>query len=109
MPRLWRAGIKNMDVKNLLKDVQNLTDYEFKQRLGKLVRENYKYRNLSTGNKKIVFDLVKKFRPYLRKGIGVSSYTVRKEMYNLHRKRIKLDLTKEDLKDIKEILTALQK
>ena len=55
-----------MDTKDLLENAQNLTNYEFEQKLNKLVRDNYKYRNLNSDNKKIILDLVKKYKPYLR-------------------------------------------
>ncbi|MFH1522595.1 MAG: hypothetical protein ABIE43_02110 [Patescibacteria group bacterium] len=93
-----------MDIKDLLKDAQNLTDYEFEQKLNKLVRDNYRYRNLDSKNKEIVFDLIKKYRTYLRKGIGISYSARQNEMYKLYKNRMKLDLTEEDLKDIKEII-----
>jgi len=86
-----------------------LTDYEFKQKLNKLVRDNYRYRNLNTANRKIVLDLLKKYRPYLQKGIGISFSARQREIYKLHQNRIKLDLTKEDLKDVREILGMLKK
>ena len=93
-----------MDIKDLLEDAQNLTNYEFEQKLNKLVRDNYHYRNLSSDNKEIILDLIKKYKPYLRKGIGVSSLAMRNDLYRLYRNRLKLDLTQEDLDDIKEIL-----
>ncbi len=98
-----------MDIEDLLEDAQNLTNYEFEQKLNKLVRDNYHYRNLSSDNKEIILDLIKKYKPYLRKGIGVSSVTMRNDLYRLYRNRLKLDLTEEDLDDIKEILGTFGK
>jgi len=96
-----------MDIKDLMADAKNLPDYQFERKLNKLVRNNYRYSNLSNDNKKVVLDLVKKYKKYLRKGIGIS-YTSRKnEMRRLYSNRLKLDLTKEDLKDIREILEEL--
>lgn len=103
------CSMKSMDLKSLLQDAKNLTSYEFEQKLNKLVRDNYRYKNLNSKNKKVILDLVKKYKPYLRKGIGVSSSTVRNDMYRLYQKRLKLDLTKEDLDDIREILGKLRK
>ena len=70
----------------------------------KLLRENSKYRNLDTDNQKTVYALVKKYREKIRKYHGITSYNIRKEMHKLYKKRMKLNLTEEDLKDIKEIL-----
>ena len=98
-----------MDIEDLLEDVKNLTNYEFERKLNKLVRDNYQYRNLSSDNKKIIFDLVKKYKPYIKKGIGISSVTIRNDLYRLYRHRLKLNLTEEDLDDIKEILGMFKK
>ncbi len=93
-----------MDIKDLLKDAQNLTDYDFEQKLNRLILDNYQYRNLGQKNKKIVLDLLKKYRSYLRRGMGISYSARQNEMYKLYRNRLKLDLSEEDLKDIKEIM-----
>ena len=97
-----------MDIKDLMTDAKNLTDYEFERKLNKLVRDNYRYSNLSSDNKKVVLDLVKKYKSYLRKGLGISYTNIKNEMRRLYSNRLKLDLTKEDLKDIREILDELK-
>ncbi len=93
-----------MDAKDLMKNVSKLTDYEFENRLNKLVHDNYRYRNLDVKNRKIVLDLVKKYKKYLRKGIRISYTDLRNEGYRLYKNRLRLNLTEEDIKDIKEIL-----
>jgi hypothetical protein len=93
-----------MNIQDLMEDVKNLRGWEFERRLHKLIRENYKYKNLDKGNQKLIMDLVKKYKPYLLKGIGISSLRIRDEMIKLRRNRLKLDLTENDLRDIKEIL-----
>jgi len=98
-----------MDVQDLLENAGSLTDYEFEQRLNKLVRENYRYKNLDEKNRELIMDVVKKYRTYLRKGIGISASSIQNETYRLHKKREKLGLTEEDLKDIKEILNEFRK
>ena len=97
-----------MNIKDLMKDAKNLTSYQFEQKLNRLVRDNYRYRNLNSGNKKVVLDLVKKYKKYLRQGTGISYTSVKNEMRRLYSNRLKLDLTKEDLKDIREILGQLK-
>jgi len=97
-----------MDIKDLMEDAKNLKDYEFERKLNDLVRNNYRYSNLNGKNKKIVLDLVKKYKSYLRKGIGISSTNLRNESYRLYQNRLKLGLTQEDLDDIKEILGELR-
>jgi len=98
-----------MDVQDLLENAGELTDNEFEQRLNKLVRENYRYKNLDEKNRRLILDIVKKYRTYLRKGIGISDSSIQNETYRLHQKMSKLDLTEEDLKDIKEILNEFRK
>jgi hypothetical protein len=90
------------------KDLGHTLDKDIKQRLNKLVRDNYRYQNWDESNKKVVLDLVKKFKPYLRKGIKISERTIRDESYRLFQNRVKLGLTEEDLKDIKEFLGGLK-
>ena len=97
-----------MDIKDLMDNAKNLKDYEFERKLNDLVRDNYRYSNLSDSNKEIVLDLVKKYKSYLRKGIGISSVNLRNESYHLYQNRLKLGLTPEDLEDIKEILGELR-
>ena len=72
--------------------------------LRSMVRDSSKYRNLDSKNQEVLFDLVKKYREKLRKYHRIDSYTIKKEMNRIFRKRIKLNLTEEDIKDIREIL-----
>ena len=98
----------HMNIKDLMAEAKNLTDYQFERKLNELVRNNYRYHNLSSDNKDVVLDLVKKYKKSLRKGIGVSYTSVKNEMRRLYSNRLKLDLTKEDLKDIREVLDGLR-
>lgn len=97
-----------MNIDDLLDNAKNLTDYEFEQKLNKLVRENSSFHNLDEKNKEVVMDLYKKFKPYLRKGIGISSRRIQNESYKLWKDRNELGLTEEDLKDIKNIMRGFQ-
>ena len=54
-----------MGIKDLMKNVKDLKNYEFERKLNELIRNNYRYRNLNSGNKKIVLGLVKKYKSYL--------------------------------------------
>ncbi len=97
-----------MDVKDLMQNAKHLTNYEFERKLNKLVRDNYHYRNLDKKNRKIILDLVKKWKDKIRRGIGISNSAFRNEMHRLYENRIKLGLSEEDLKDIKEIMNAFR-
>lgn len=98
-----------MDIGDLVKDAKDLSSSEFERRLNKLARENYHFRNLSAGNKKIIMDLVGKYASDIRSEGGISAYALQSEGYKLHMDRIKLGLTEKDVKDIKEILAMLKK
>ena len=95
-------------LKDLMKKAKNLPDYEFERGLNKVVRENSKYRNLDEKNKKIIHELVNKYKPKLRKGIGIGYVNRRNDYYKLSKNRIKLGLTNEDLKDMKEVIDAFK-
>lgn len=98
-----------MDVEDLMENASHLTDYEFGQKLNKLIRDNHRYRNLDSKNRDVVKELFKKYKKKIREGVGISSYSIRDEMYRLNRDRLKKELTEEDLKDIKEILEEFKK
>ena len=97
-----------MDVKDLVNNYKDLPSYRFEQKLNEFVRKNYRYANLDQKNRKVITDLVKKYSRRIRNGQGISYDTIHRECYNLHQKRIKLGLTEEDLKDIKEILNMFK-
>jgi hypothetical protein len=96
-----------MNIQDLVKNAGSLTDYQFEQKLHELVRKNYKFQNLGAANQQLILNLVKKYKDYIRKGLGIPSYSRSQEFYHLNQKRVELGLTEEDLKDIKEILNAL--
>lgn len=98
-----------MDIQELLASAKTQTFDRFAQKLNSLVRENYRFSNLDESNRKIVLEIVKKHLPDIHNGIGISSYVAQREMYKLYEDRIKLNLTEEDLKDIKEILGLFKK
>lgn len=98
-----------MNPQDLMKDITHLTGEEFERKLNKFVRENYKYKNLDDGNKKVILDFVKRYRERFRKGMGLSEERFKDEMYEMRKKRSELGLTEEDIKDIKEILGELKR
>ncbi len=97
-----------MNVSDLMKNAKNLSDYEFERKLNSLVRENYRYKNLDEKNRKIILALVKKYKPRLRAGRGISYETRKNDLYKIHQNRLKLGLSEEDFKDIKEIINSFK-
>lgn len=98
-----------MDIQELLASAKTQTFDRFEQKLNTLIRENYRYKNLDEHNRKIVLDIIKKHLPDIHNGIGISSMVREREAYKLYEDRIKLGLSEEDLKDIKEILGLFKK
>jgi len=97
-----------MGIDDLLKDAQNLTDEKFEIRLNELVRENHHFQNLDHENKKVVVEIFRRFKAKLRNGQGISGRAIRDEGMRLHKQRLELNLTEEDIKDIKEIMHGFQ-
>ncbi len=98
-----------MDLKDFLQDINNEPSYVVERKLNELVRKNYHFQNLSESNKELVLSLVKKYKDKIREGIGVSSYTINRDMYNLYEKRHELELTEVDRTHIREILESFKK
>jgi len=98
-----------MDIQELLASAKTQTFDRFEQKLNSLIRENYRYSNLDEHNRKLVLGIIKKHLSDIHQGIGISSYVAEREMYKLYQDRIKLKLTEEDLRDMKEILGLFKK
>jgi len=98
-----------MDIQDLLAAAKDLPSDRLELKLNALVRENLRFNNLNESNKKIILGLIKKYLPKIRRGPGLSHLNFRDEMHELYENRIKLNLTEEDLKDIKEILGSFER
>lgn len=99
----------HMDIQELLASAKTQTFDRFAQKLNSLVRENYRFSNLDESNRKIVLDIIKKHVGEIHNGLGISSTVLQRETYKLYQDRLKLKLTEEDLRDIKEILNLFKK
>ncbi len=97
-----------MDLKDVAKDINDQTSYRLDQRFDELMRKNPRYRNLDGENRELIFGLIKKYRDKLKKGIRPSGFSVRKDMYGLYRKRLKLNLTYNDLDQIRDLLQSFK-
>lgn len=98
-----------MDIQELLASAKTQTFDRFSRKLNSLIRENYRYSNLDEPNREIVLEIIRKHLPDIHNGIGISSLVAQREMYKLHQDRVKLNLTEEDLDDIREILGLFKK
>lgn len=97
-----------MDINDLLKDAKNIPSYQLERRLNKLVYENHNFRNLGAENKKLLMDIIKEYIQKIKRGQTISSETIRRDTHHLYEDRIKLNLTKKDLEDFREILGLLK-
>jgi hypothetical protein len=97
-----------MDLQDFLKNVNDEPSYIVERKLNELVRKNYNFQHLSESNRELVLSLVKKYKEKIRRGIGVSQYTINREMYNLFEKRFDLKLTEVDRDHIREILESFK-
>jgi hypothetical protein len=98
-----------MDTKNFVRDFKNLPSDQFRRKLNEIVRTNSRYSNLDEKNKKVIFDLLHKHKDHINSGIGIPADTLQRESYHLYQNRIKMGLTDEDLKDVKEFLGMFRK
>lgn len=98
-----------MQLDEFLEDINDQPSYIVERKLNELVRKNYHFRNLSMENRDLVLSLVKKYKDKIRKGVGVSQYTINKEMYKLYQDRSDKKLTILDREHIRDILESFKK
>lgn len=98
-----------MDLKGVTKDLKDQTDYRLEQRFDELMRRNPRYSNLDSSNRRLITDLIKKYKRKLLDHAYPSRLTIHEDMYHLYQNRIKLGLTYNDLDQIKELLESFKK
>ncbi len=94
-----------MNPSDLLKGAVSMTDNQFERKLNSLVRDHSRYKNLDDGNKKVITDVFKKHKDRFRTGVGLSYAQRAREMSKIKATK---GVTKEDLKDIKEIIDGFK-
>lgn len=97
-----------MDLSDVTKDFTNQTNYRITQRFEELMIHSSSFRNLDESNKKIILDLIKKYKEKIRLGINPSALTIREDKYYLYENRIKLGLTPTDLEQINKLLDSFK-
>jgi len=93
-------------IKHFLNNAKSMTDYQIECELNNLLRD-YSLRNLKD-NRDLILDTIKKYKRAIRLG-GLSRYTALMAYTKFYRKRAKLNLTKNDLDDLKEFFRLLRK
>lgn len=97
-----------MDFSDVTKNLIDQTDYRIHQRMEEMFRVNPRFNNLDTKNKELIFGLIKKYKEKMRHGIKPSAYTIHQDTYNLYENRIKLNLTSNDLEQIRDLLGSFK-
>jgi hypothetical protein len=98
-----------MQLEDFLESVKDMPSYKLERELNSLVRKNHRFKNLSSDDKEVVLDLIKKYKNKIRLGLGISPYLINREMYRLHQNRHDDDLTKRDKEQIRMILESFKK
>ena len=98
-----------MTIEEFIEDAKGKPTYLVERSLNKLCRDNYRYKNLSSDNRKVIMDIIKKYKSNFRQGYGIPAYSIRQEMLRLERKQEELDLSDPDLKDIRRFLEEFKK
>ncbi|MFA5184376.1 MAG: hypothetical protein WC456_02500 [Patescibacteria group bacterium] len=97
-----------MDLQDITKDITEQNNYRIAQRMEKMMRVNPGYKNLSDANRKLIFDLIKKYQEKVRHGIKTSALIVREDKYRLYQNRFKLGLSPADLDQINDLLDSFK-
>lgn len=98
-----------MDLKNVANNLRGQTDYRIDQRFDELMRRNPRYKNLDGENRKLIMDLIRKYKTKILEHANPSRLTIREDMYHLYQDRIKLGLTHNDLDQIRDLLESFKK
>ncbi len=90
--------------KNLNKDTNRQVVIKFER----LMATSYRFKNLDSDNKKLILDLIKKYKERIRKGISITRLMIKSDRSYLYRNRIKLGLSSTDLKQIYNLLESFK-
>jgi hypothetical protein len=97
-----------MDMHDLLKNIKTMTSEEIERKFYEMIHDNYHYKNLSEANRDLVMNFIMEYKDILKEGREITSIRIREDMDRLHEKRLALNLSEEDFKDIKEVLEAFR-
>ncbi len=97
-----------MDTNDLLDNAKDTPSYLIERKLNKLAHDNHNFRNLSSENKEILMDLIKKYIVRIKAGQTIQSETIRRDTHRLYKNRIKLKITEQDMEDFREVLELLK-
>lgn len=92
-----------MGLSDIASQAKGMTDFRLDQKLDEFFRKNPSFKNLKD-NQDLIFDVIKKYKEKSRHGIKTSDYTIRHDLHHLYEKRLELDLTINDLDNLRDLL-----
>ncbi len=95
-----------MALNKLSEKIKKTPSHLLARRLDSFIRRNRSYKNLEKDDRKVLLDILKNYKEKSRRGYSISRHQVRRDMYKLHHQRLRLDLSRADLEDIRKILKA---
>lgn len=98
-----------MELNDVTKDLKDLTEYRLQQRFDEMMRTNPRYNNLGPDNRKLIMDLIHKYKQKLIDHSYPSDYTISRDMYSIYEKRVALGLTRLDLDQIRALLQSFKR
>lgn len=93
---------------DVTKDLTNQENWRIERKLDQLIRVSPKYKHLGPANRKLILDLVSKYKDRIRRGLRPSLTTVRADKYYLYQNRFKLGLSPQDLAEINKLLDSFK-
>ncbi len=97
-----------MKLTDISKNVNNLRKHKIIEKMGRLLAINPRYKNLDSSNRKLIEDLLMKYKERARKGITITRLMIKEDRSYLYRNRVKLGLSKVDLKQIFKLLDSFK-
>ncbi len=97
-----------MPVQSFAQKVKQTSNYRLERELNSFVFNHRSFRNLSPSDRKILLELLEKYRQLAVRGRPITDYSIRRDISSLHTKRISLGLTRKDIDDIRDILNAFK-
>jgi len=97
-----------MKLTDISKNLGSQRDYKIIEKMGRLIATNPSYSNLDKENRKLIEDLLQKYKERMRKGITITRLMIKDDRSYLYSNRIKLGLSSVDLKQIFDLLESFK-
>lgn len=97
-----------MRLEDLSNDLLKQTDERIERKLSILASTNPRYKTLDEGDKKVILDLIDKYKERMRKGIDITERMIREDRQKLYSNRFSIGLTEVDLDQIYDLLESFK-